>query len=213
VIVSCAAKRKGRERLVRDDCRACRLARRARCFAETRALTWIQQEQEFQASVIDGIELELGQLHGERVQLIGGAGGAEQGQREQVEALAVGQLHVVGQIVVHPLVDMVEQQDVRPRVLQQIHLVVDLCSFVESVWVGLDGDELVSGGLVRSGGARRRVFARFRVVESADRPEGASAAPVCERAPPTRSRPRASKLAGQRLARLIMRRAGGARRA
>lgn len=100
-------------------------------------LTWIQEEQKFQTGVVDGVELELGQFHGERVQLVHGSGGPEQGQRQQVEALPVGQLHVVGQVVVHSLVDVVQEEDVGPRVLQQVHLVVDLVGWRVGVcqWV------------------------------------------------------------------------------
>ena len=40
--------------------------------------------------------------------------------------LAVGQRRLVGKVVVHALVDLVEDQHLRPRVLQQLHLVVHL---------------------------------------------------------------------------------------
>ena len=40
--------------------------------------------------------------------------------------LAVGQRRLVWEVVVHPLVDLVQYQHLRPRVLQQLHLVVHL---------------------------------------------------------------------------------------
>ena len=40
--------------------------------------------------------------------------------------LAVGQRRLVWEVVVHPLVDLVQDQHLRPRVLQQLHLVVHL---------------------------------------------------------------------------------------
>lgn len=89
-------------------------------------LTWIEEEEEFETNVIDGVELELGQFHGELVELVRRRADAEQRQSEQIEALAVGQPRVVGQVVVHPLVDVVQEQHVRPGMLEQVHLVVHL---------------------------------------------------------------------------------------
>lgn len=89
-------------------------------------LTWVEEEEEFETNVIDGVELELGQFHGELVELVRRRADAEQRQREQVEALAVGEPRVVGQIVVHPLVDVIEEQHVGPGMLEQVHLVVHL---------------------------------------------------------------------------------------
>lgn len=89
-------------------------------------LTRIEEEEELETGVVDGVELELGELHGERVELVGGGSDAQEGQSEQVEALSVGQLKVVRQVVVHPLVDVVEEENVGPGVLEEIHLVVDL---------------------------------------------------------------------------------------
>ena len=40
--------------------------------------------------------------------------------------LAVGQRRLVWEVVVHPLVDLVQDQHLRPRVLQQLHLVINL---------------------------------------------------------------------------------------
>ena len=40
--------------------------------------------------------------------------------------LSVGERRLVGEVVVHPLVDLVQDQHLRPRVLQQLHLVVHL---------------------------------------------------------------------------------------
>ena len=45
---------------------------------------------------------------------------------EQALLLAVGQRRLVWEVVVHPLVDLVQYQHLRPRVLQQLHLVVHL---------------------------------------------------------------------------------------
>lgn len=70
-------------------------------------LTWIQEEEEFETSVIVGVELELSQLHGERVELVHGRRVAQEGKREQIEALLVRKLHVVAQVVVHSLVNVV----------------------------------------------------------------------------------------------------------
>lgn len=53
-------------------------------------LTWIEEEQKFETSVIDCIELELGQFHCELVQFISGRANAEQGQSEQIKALTIG---------------------------------------------------------------------------------------------------------------------------
>lgn len=60
------------------------------------------------------------------MQLIRGRADSQQRQGEQIEALPIGQLHIVGQIVVHPLMDVIQEQNVRPGVLQQIHLIIDL---------------------------------------------------------------------------------------
>lgn len=51
---------------------------------------------------------------------------SEEAETQQVEFLAVVQRGLVGQPVVHALVQVVQDQHVRPRVLQQLHLVVHL---------------------------------------------------------------------------------------
>lgn len=90
------------------------------------ASVWIKQKEELETSVIDCVELDVGQFDCKRVQLVGGRVDAEQRKSKQVKALPVWELHVVAEIVVHSLMNVVQQKDVRPRMLQQVHLIVDL---------------------------------------------------------------------------------------
>lgn len=89
-------------------------------------LTRIQEQQEFQANVIADVELEFLQPVDDSGETIGHSGDAEEAEREQVELLTVVQHYLIGQVVVHVLVDVVQHQHIRPRVLQQFHLVVNL---------------------------------------------------------------------------------------
>lgn len=50
----------------------------------------------------------------------------QQTEAKEVELLSVVKGGLVRQAVVHPLVQVIQYQHVRPRVLQQLHLVVNL---------------------------------------------------------------------------------------
>lgn len=90
------------------------------------ALAWIQQEQELHANVVADVEAQLDQLVLQLVEVVGQLRNAEQSEAEQIEFLAIVQGGLVGQVVVYPLVQMIENEHVRPGVLQQFHLVIHL---------------------------------------------------------------------------------------
>lgn len=96
-------------------------------------LTRVQQEQELDADVVGHVEFELSQFVLQLVEVVGEAGHAEKAEAQQVELLSVVQHSLVGQAVVHALVQVVQHEHVRPRVLQQLHLVVDLQQYMTAL--------------------------------------------------------------------------------
>ena len=78
-------------------------------------LTGIQHQDELEADVVGDVEADLLQPGGEVVKLRQELGHAEQAEGEQVELLAVREHGAVGQAVVKPLVDVIEDEHHRPR--------------------------------------------------------------------------------------------------
>ena len=81
-------------------------------------LTRIQEQDEFQANEVCAVELEGRQFVGQFLEGVGHGGDAEEGEGQEFELLTVGKRRLVRQVVVHPLVDLVENQHLGPRVLQ-----------------------------------------------------------------------------------------------
>jgi len=88
--------------------------------------TRVEQHQELETHIVTDVKLEFGQFSRELAKGVGQRGHPEQAEAQQVELLSVGQGGLVRQVVVHALVHVVQHQHVRPRVLQQLHLVVHL---------------------------------------------------------------------------------------
>ncbi len=86
----------------------------------------IKKQDELEANVIGAVELESGQLGRDLLEGVEHGGYAEQRERQQLELLSVGQRRLVGQVVVHALVNLVQNQHLGPGILQQFHLVVHL---------------------------------------------------------------------------------------
>lgn len=89
-------------------------------------LTWIKEQDELQADVVGAVELEGRQLGRQLLERVRHGWDAEECERQELELLSVVKRCLVRQVVVHPLVDLVQDQHLRPRVLQQRHLVVNL---------------------------------------------------------------------------------------
>jgi hypothetical protein len=89
-------------------------------------LTRIQEQDKFQANEVCAIELEDRQFVGQFLEGVGHGGNPEKRERQELKLLTVVKRRLVRQVIVHPLVDLVENQHLRPRVLQQSHLVVNL---------------------------------------------------------------------------------------
>lgn len=97
--------------------------------------TRVEQQQELEADVVDGVELELLQPLGHALQLWQGGVHPQQGQSHHRELLAVGHGDLLRQPVVQTLVQVVQDQHVRPGLLQELHLVVHLNMGERLAWL------------------------------------------------------------------------------
>ena len=96
---------------------------------QRRADTRIEKHEKFEADVVGNVKSDLGESGCNVMKWFDQIRTAEQRQREQVKLLSIGQRWFVWQVIVQPLVKVIQNQQIWPCVLQQFHLIVNLFIF------------------------------------------------------------------------------------